>query len=313
MDATSSAAAATSSSAAAGEKKEGDNRSNNNQTTTTSKDDEAVTVCVAYKVKATCFIQFEEWVHEIARTAATRSKGHRGCVVIEKNKTENKTNSSRQNPNLKSTHVIVFQYDSKEHLQAWTQHPARKQLVARLQPLLEPNTLTHLQVIVYDSFTDIADHHGENSVMRGISRADDSNDVDSVSASTLQSNRITRNDPQMWKVCFVIIFGLFVIIWFFGRTVIGPWVKTWGIPNKNAEHIVGTMFGTFLNVAMLTYVGMPVLVPLCSQWLHEPWHESECCFGFISLFQRGFECFDTVGKSLRAENKNILDYPNISI
>ena len=42
-----------------------------------------VTIIVAYRVKINCIIQFEEWIHEMARQASTRVSGFRGEVVCQ--------------------------------------------------------------------------------------------------------------------------------------------------------------------------------------------------------------------------------------
>jgi antibiotic biosynthesis monooxygenase (ABM) superfamily enzyme len=249
--------------------------------------DDAVTVCVAYQVRRECYLQFEEWVQEVARTAATKSTGHRGAVVIQAPPSKVRSGST--------THIVVFQYDTKEHLQAWTRLPLRKQIVARLQPLLVQSTLSKLQIFVYDSLTDIAGSRPSAARARAFSPPADG---DGNTASAGEKERPLRHDPQAWKISLVIVFALFVVIWFFGVPVVGPWVTSWGINDPVAGQVVHTMVGTFVNVAVLTYLLMPVLVPMSGKWLHAPWRESE--WAWVRVLQRGFYCWDTVGAKLRA-------------
>ena len=100
----------------------------------------------------------------------------------------------------------------------------------------------------------------------------------------------------------MIAFALFLVIWFVGIPLVGPWIKTWGIKNPVAFVVIDTMVLTFVNVAVLTYVLMPVLVPLSGKWLHTPWRESR--WGVCRVAQRGFYCWDTVGATLRKAQEN---------
>ncbi len=262
-------------------------------------EDDAVTVCIAYQVRRECFLQFEEWVQEMARTAAMKSVGHRGAVVIQ---------APVSAAPSTATHVVVFQYDSEENLQAWSRLPLRKQMVARLQPLLVPSTLTRLQIVVYDSLSDMTGFTSLPSSRRrapSLTSSSSSASAAATASATSPSAVIgreaevgsLRHDPQAWKISLVIGFALFLEIWFFGVPVVGPWVKSWGVGDPVVAQVTQTMVGTFIGVAIVDYILMPVLVPLSGNWLNSPWRESRwsCC----RVLQRGFYCWDTVGAKLR--------------
>ena len=69
--------------------------------------DDAVTVTIGYNVKPDCEVQFEDWFHEISRTAATRVEGHRGALLIAT------PDHVRKRISKPLTHVIMFQFDTK--------------------------------------------------------------------------------------------------------------------------------------------------------------------------------------------------------
>ena len=113
--------------------------------------DIAMTVSIGYNVKPECEVQFEEWLHEISRTAATRVEGHQGALLIK----IPPSTRGKNNHQTFFTHVIVFQFDTDEHLQEWAKHPARHELVDRLGPLLADKSLTEVRVARYDRFSDL--------------------------------------------------------------------------------------------------------------------------------------------------------------
>ena len=261
------------------------------QSSTTTMDENAWTVCIRYEVRQHCFVQFEEWVMEMARIAAKNSVGHRGCVIIERPRMGHDSSNVGR-----ITHVVVFQYDTREHLQAWSQHSARNEMVARLQPLLEPKSMTSVHIFVYDSLTDITDHC-QSRLMKSASPLKKSR-VHQLASQQLAGPPM-RQDPQAWKISLVIVLALFIVIWFVGVPVVGPWVGTWGVEDPILLQVVHTMVGTFVNVLFLTYLLMPILVLLAGPWLFAPWRESN--WSVVRVLQRGFECWDTVGMKLREE------------
>ena len=251
-------------------------------TTSTNIESSVVTIIVAYRVKINCIIQFEEWIHEMARQASTRVSGFRGEVVC-----QTPLIVLEQDPNA-PTHVIVFQFDSKKNLQIWAKHSARRYLLSRLKPLLQENSLTNIKVTRHDSFGTILDSNWHKGTEVG------SEDQSTSSAATTTNNAATgaaitipatgfRHDPQRWKMAIVVAFALFLEIWFVGIPIVGKWLI-------NVPKWFSIMLDTFIGVVLLTYILLPVLIWLMKKWLFVSWRiSSNCC---MQCIQRGFECWD---------------------
>lgn len=248
--------------------------------------DEAVTVFVSYKIRPECVLQFEEWVFEIARTAATRTKGHRGAVVVEAPKPGSGAKASALGQTL--THIIIFQYDSKEHLNEWVQNPLRKRLVARLKPMVQDESQTKVAVVVHDSFADII----------GSPKGGKQHSPPEDNADNNEDKRPLRHAPQKWKISLVIGVALFFVIYWIGGPIVGPFVDSWGM-DATATLYIGTMVSTAVNVVCLTWVLLPLFVIACRSWLFYPWREHK--YFPCRFCQRGFSCFDTVGQSLKRQ------------
>ena len=231
--------------------------------------DNAVTISIGYNVKPDCEVQFEDWLHEISRTAATRVLGHRGALLV------STPESVRTRLGKPLTHVIMFQFDTNEHLQEWAVHPARHDLVDRLRPLLADASLTEVRVASYDSFADLFQNSDVDQAPKG------------------ENVAVVRRDPQTWKISCVLIAALFFVIWYF----VGPIVEPMLIQMAVGKWFV-VMVTTFLNVCALAYIMLPIFVPRCGKWLFATWVESN---NFIVAFcQRGFTCFDTVGNKIKS-------------
>ena len=98
------------------------------------------TTCIRYNVRPECFVLFEEWVREISRAAANCIEGHRGTLIIRAPTSTKKT---------ACTHVLIYAYDTREHMNQWHDDPIRKDLVDRMLPLLVQDNATSIRV--YDS------------------------------------------------------------------------------------------------------------------------------------------------------------------
>lgn len=230
-----------------------------------SASDDPVTICIRYRVKEGSFFKFQEWVQEIARVASTRVEGHRGALVITRPKSEPQNDAA-------PTHVIVFQYDKEEHLKAWAQHPQRHALVNRLQYIIK-HEVTELDVVGRDSINDLFHDPQSEEIAAQHDMVDG-----------------PRRDPQFWKMGIIIATNLWIVIYFFSSKVghaVGSRTALW----------LGVVASTGTNVACLTYFMMPVAIWLCRAWVFQPWRESRnCC---VALCQRGFPCWDNVGKMRR--------------
>src|ERR1700690_2633850 len=85
-------------------------------------DHEPVTVVVTRRVKPGCEAAFEEWLEGIGNEAA-RVPGLIGRRITPP--------ADHENPE----YVIVFKFDSYEHLRAWTESPLRKTWLDAVRPL----------------------------------------------------------------------------------------------------------------------------------------------------------------------------------
>lgn len=84
----------------------------------------AVTVVVSQRVKAGRAAEFRAFHHEVAGTLA----GFDGFV---------RTEHFEPVPGVQDDHVIVFTFDSREHLDAWLESPERAGWLRRLEGLIE--------------------------------------------------------------------------------------------------------------------------------------------------------------------------------
>jgi antibiotic biosynthesis monooxygenase (ABM) superfamily enzyme len=105
--------------------------------------DQMVTACIRYNVRPQCFVLFEEWIQEISRTAANRMKGHRGTLVIRT------PESSKEKHKTPSTHVLIYAFNTRQHMDKWHRDPVRKRLVQRMMQLLVRDDSADVRV--YDS------------------------------------------------------------------------------------------------------------------------------------------------------------------
>jgi len=82
-----------------------------------------LTAVVTWRVRKGCEREFEAWRHEIA-AAALEFPGHMGVNVILPSGTE------RQ-------YVVIFRFDTYEHLRAWQDSDIRRELLKKAEPFRE--------------------------------------------------------------------------------------------------------------------------------------------------------------------------------
>ena len=257
-----------------------DDKNNNIDSSDDDQEEHPVTICVAYRVKSRCVIQFEEWVHEMARQANARVSGFRGEVVC-----QTPDVVFQSDPDA-PTHLVVFQFDTQENLTTWDSHSARRHMMLRLRPLLKENSLTQVKIANVGSFGNVMDsawHRGGGtstvgSEHKNTSAANDMND-NGGGGSVTAAPPTLRHDPQRWKMAIIVAFALFLEIWYVGIPIIGTVMA-------NVPRWLTVMVDTFIGVLVLTYFLLPLLIYACKSWLFVPWTESPngCC----SFLQRGF-------------------------
>ena len=77
--------------------------------------------------------------------AASCTVGHLGALAVRAPTTE----AANHTPT--TTHVLIYSYDTREHLETWQSHPARKKMVERVRALLVPSASTEVSMRVFDS------------------------------------------------------------------------------------------------------------------------------------------------------------------
>lgn len=85
--------------------------------------DEAVTVVTSRRVKPGCEAQYETWLDGIGKAAA----GFPGFLV---------RRVTRPPENDRPEYVVVFKFDSYQHLRGWTESPERKKWLDEARPLV---------------------------------------------------------------------------------------------------------------------------------------------------------------------------------
>lgn len=89
----------------------------------TTANDGRVAAVVVRRVRPGREADFEEWLHGLIEVALGFA-GHQGVSVI------------RPEPGGPGDYVIVFSFDSDEHLAAWMDSPERAALVAKVEPMM---------------------------------------------------------------------------------------------------------------------------------------------------------------------------------
>lgn len=79
-----------------------------------------LTVVVTWRVRKGCEREFEAWRHEIA-AAALKFPGHMGVNVILPSVAERE-------------YVVIFRFDTYEHLRAWQESGIRRELLKKAEP-----------------------------------------------------------------------------------------------------------------------------------------------------------------------------------
>jgi antibiotic biosynthesis monooxygenase (ABM) superfamily enzyme len=82
-----------------------------------------LTVVVTWRVRQGCEPEFEAWRHEIS-AAALKFPGHMGIDVILPGATPGE-------------YVVVFRFDTYQHLRAWQESDIRRELLKKAEPFRE--------------------------------------------------------------------------------------------------------------------------------------------------------------------------------
>jgi len=82
-----------------------------------------LTIIVAWRVRQGCEREFEAWRHEIS-AAALEFPGHMGVNVILPSGTGRE-------------YVVIFRFDTYEHLRAWQESDIRRELLKKAEPYRE--------------------------------------------------------------------------------------------------------------------------------------------------------------------------------
>ncbi len=106
-----------------------------------------------------------------------------------------------------------------------------------------------------------------------------------------------RRDPTYWKMLIIITVAHIPVIIPMSVPYVGPWVKSWGF--DDGVWLV-TMVQCLYNACWVGYVMVPILMILTKKWVFAPWIESD--WMLIAWCQRGFQCWDDVGRKLREGN-----------
>lgn len=90
-----------------------------------------LTVIVTWRVRQGCEGEFEAWRREIS-AAALSFPGHMGVNVILPRKEVRE-------------YVVIFRFDTYEHLRAWQESDIRRELLKRAEPFRESEPTYHLE------------------------------------------------------------------------------------------------------------------------------------------------------------------------
>ena len=255
-------------------------------------------------------------MHQNVAAAAFHTKGQVGAVVIEVPGSVMRARQARKK--TKVTHLVVYQYETQEHVQAWTNHSIRTELVSQLQSLLND---TRVAVRIHDSLADVASGHTTSFditptlLARPNLGGIDAGQVEDREAmrgrGRSRTNLRLRHDPPAYKIWTVVLFSLLVVILALDPTVVLPWVESWwcvegsgggggggnGTEVKELEHLfVTSSVQNCIHVLLLVYLMLPLLMgSRCHTWVFASWSESP--YVCVAVMQRGFGCWDTVGKT----------------
>ncbi|MEM9568509.1 MAG: antibiotic biosynthesis monooxygenase [Cyanobacteria bacterium P01_E01_bin.34] len=83
-----------------------------------------VTAVITHRVQPDCTSSYEEWIKGISADAR-QFDGHLGVTIL------------RPQPGASADYVIVLQFDSCSHLNAWLDSDIRKSWIDRVQPLIQ--------------------------------------------------------------------------------------------------------------------------------------------------------------------------------
>ncbi len=173
------------------------------------------TTVVRRTIKAGKEQAFEEWLNGIMNDAM-KFDGHLGVGII------------RPSSKLRLEYLIVFRFDTYEHLIAWETSEVRRTWVQRVQPLITGETSVQRMTGLEYWFT-VPDHPGSAP-------------------------------PPRYKMAFVTWLALFPLV-----LIVPPLLLRFlgAVPSWGQVMVVAAVM-----VLLMTYVVMPQMTRLFSRWLY---------------------------------------------
>jgi uncharacterized protein len=177
--------------------------------------DHHVTAVIAHLLKPGREKEYEAWMREIIPVAKT-FPGHLEVNIL------------RPQPGTHSEYVIVLHFDRHDHLQAWLDSSERRDLIARVQPLIQERE--------------------EIQVLTGLETWFE------------LPKRPQRSPPKRYKMALLTWLAVFATLSVVGR-ILNPFLAA--LPSVIAQIItIGVVVG------LLTYVIMPRLTQIFRRWLY---------------------------------------------
>lgn len=184
---------------------------------TSTGDTMGATVVITHRVRDDRQGEYEKWMNEIGPLCRSAT-GNLDWQMI------------RPVPGFSSTYTVIVRFDTIAHLRAWTESPARRQLIARAKPLLASD----------DDFF----------IRSGL---------DFWFAPTQAKTKVParwRQSLVTWSVIYPLVLGVPMIV--------SPALRLLGIP----EHrLFTTSVVTATIVVLMVYVIMPRYTKLVKRWL----------------------------------------------
>jgi antibiotic biosynthesis monooxygenase (ABM) superfamily enzyme len=176
---------------------------------------EVVTAVISHRVRPGCDRDFVRWQNKILR-AQEKFPGFMGSELFE------------PVPGLQDDWVVVFRFDTREHLDGWLESDTR-------ESLLEEGRRYFLSY--------------------------DVRKIKSAFGSWFQFDGGQDNLPPNWKQAMSVLLALYPTVMFLNLTV-GKGLTAAGVPGFLALFI-----GNMLSVAMLTWLLMPLVNRIFAFWL----------------------------------------------
>jgi antibiotic biosynthesis monooxygenase (ABM) superfamily enzyme len=174
-------------------------------------------VVITHRVREGKHADYERWLNEIAPLCRA-SPGHLDWHIV------------RPISGLTETYTIIIRFDTREHLQAWMESPARARLIEKAQPLF----------VTGDDFF-----------------------ISSGLDFWFTPAGARAKVPTRWKQYLVTWSAIYPLV--LGVPVVAaPVLRQLGVPNS---HLLTTFVVTGTVVFLMVYVIMPRYTKLIQRWL----------------------------------------------